>query len=156
MRAIGVLLLFFLAAPAWAEWVVITKTRNGTVFYIDPQTIQKDGDLRRVSTLMNLKEKNKDGKQSARALEEYACKTDQNRVLSYSDHSEPFALGETLMSQQTPSEWKSLAPGTVGQAILVFVCHLVEDKADPADNSPPVKAEGDDWWRYEGKAKGSY
>jgi hypothetical protein len=178
MRTLLAMLAVFFTAPAWAEWVVITKTANGTVFYIDPQSIQRDGDLRRISTLMNLQEKNQEGKQSARALEEYDCKAAQNRVLSHSDHSEPFAAGETLSSKDAPTPWKSLTPRTIGQAILLLVCNMSFEKGVPAENGrkaeqgvtadnavatepvppavavPPVKPAEDDWWRYEGRRSG--
>jgi hypothetical protein len=154
MRVILSILLLLFASPLWAEWVVISKIANGTVFYIDPLSIQKDGHLRRVATLMNLKEKNKEGKQSARALEEYACQAEQNRVLSYSDHTEPFAMGEILSSSDTPTQWKSLAPGTIGQAILLLVCKLAVEKDTPVINLPTQKPPVDDWWQYEGRAGG--
>lgn len=158
MRAVLPLFLCFLTAQAWAEWVVISKTAGGTIFYLDPQSLQKDGELRRISTLMNLKEKNKAGKQSARALEEYDCKAEQNRVLSFSDHSEPFAMGQTLVSDDSPTPWKNLAPGTLGQAILLLVCALNVEKPpvpmDKAVDTPVEKPGTDDWWRYEGKGRG--
>ena len=55
MRVVLVALLMLATIPAWAEWLKVEENDIGTVFYLDPATIRKDGDLRRVWGLQDLK-----------------------------------------------------------------------------------------------------
>ncbi len=107
--------------PAWAEWANIGETGEGT-FYLDPATIRKDGNLRRVSVGQDRKRRGTDGEMSVRGFYVFDCKDGRFRVLSASWHSEPMGGGKTLSSESDPGEWNSIAPGTANKAMLNFVC----------------------------------
>ncbi len=115
------ILLALVAAPAWAEWVAMGETAD-IVAYIDPATIKKDGNLRRIWQLHELKQRDKDGTMSKRALVEYDCKEERQKVLSLSSHSEPWVGGKVLGSGSITSEWQYIAPNTTAAAILKIVC----------------------------------
>lgn len=51
MRFPVIALLLIIATPACAEWVKMWDTGDG-VLYVDPETIRRDGDLRRASVLL--------------------------------------------------------------------------------------------------------
>lgn len=115
------LALLLVTGPAWAEWV---KIDSGDLrdFYIDPQTIRIDGNLRRVWIIQNLKERDKSGALSRRAREEYDCKQERYRVLSFSSQSESMAGGTALFELEEPLKWRDIPPGSIGEAMLKIVC----------------------------------
>jgi hypothetical protein len=114
-------LLALVAAPAWAEWVQVAVA-DVAVVYIDPATIRKDGNFRKVWELQNLKQRDKDGYLSRRTLWEYDCKEQRNRPISGSLHSETMAKGETIWSGDTPAAWGNISPNTVGKDIFFLIC----------------------------------
>ena len=89
MRLILYLFLALSAAPAWAAWVEVGGKIDEVIFYIDPATIRKDSNLRRVWAIEDLKQRHKDGEMSRRALYEYDCKEERVRILSGTEHSDP-------------------------------------------------------------------
>lgn len=121
MRIILCFLLALVAAPAWAEWVQVVAN-DRTIFYIDPASIRKDGNLRKVWGIADLKQRDKDGTMSRRSRSEYDCKEERRRTLALSTHSEPMAGGLTLMSFEQASEWSAIPPDTVAETILKRVC----------------------------------
>jgi hypothetical protein len=69
------------SAPAQAEWKRISKTDDG-VHYIDPTTVLKDGQFRKVSQVFDLNTGGLfDGGRSRRFLIEYDCKEERFRYL---------------------------------------------------------------------------
>ena len=121
MRVVLCFLIALVAAPAWAEWVQMSDS-DDLVAYIDPATIHKDGNLRRVWTVQDLKQKGKNGEMSRRALLEYDCKEERSRTLSYSLHSEPMSGGQLLLTNDYYSRWTAIVSGTDGAVPLKFVC----------------------------------
>ena len=118
-----VLIVFFMLAStlAWAEWVKVSEIDAG-VAYIDPATIGKDGNLRRVWAIQDLKQRHPNGELSRRLLHEYDCAERRRRSLSTSAHTERMATGEVLSSSIDPGNWHPVAPGTVDEAMLKIVC----------------------------------
>ena len=115
--------LWLLAAiPARAEWVKVIETYEGWD-YFDPTTIRRVGGLRRVWQMQDLKLREPSGELSRRLLGEYDCKEDRWRILSFTLHSGPLALGEILANRSSePSKWFDVAPGTVAETLLRLVC----------------------------------
>lgn len=109
-----------LNGSAWAEWVKISEHGNG-VFYIDPTTLRKDDNLRRIWRITDLK-KPFEGAQSFRSRVEYDCKNERSKMLYFSSHSAPMAGGETLGSNNREDEWEAVPPNTVSEDVLKFVC----------------------------------
>ncbi len=123
---------FFLAllvpgiAPAWAEWVEWVKpldvARDTAVRYFDPATIRKNGNLRRIWQLNDLKERSRNGLLSVRFLVEYDCKEERLRTLSVTSFSGPMATGEIIISNNDADQWQYAAPGTLGDYTIKFIC----------------------------------
>lgn len=110
------------ASTDLAKWVKIGMTENGSVFYIDPASIRKDGNLRKVWAITDLKQRGEDGKVSMRGREEYDCKKEQSRLHEFSTHSDRMAGGVTLWSRDGVSEWSAVPPGSISADILKIVC----------------------------------
>jgi hypothetical protein len=117
------LTLLLSTGSGWAEWQEIGRSVNA-VIYIDPETIRKNGNLRRVWTLVDSTGKSKDGSMSTRMREEYDCKDERKRVLSISTHSEAMASGNQLLSHTyaEPTQWQDIPPNTGTVEILKLVC----------------------------------
>lgn len=110
-----------LSAPAWADWVEVSKT-DAFVFYVDPSTIRKNGNFRKVWVIQDMKRRRKDGEMSTRSLPEYDCKDELSRTLWMSSHSEHMAGGKVLVNSKGSEEWRPIPPGSVNDDIFKFVC----------------------------------
>jgi hypothetical protein len=126
MRAVLILLLFFAAAPALADWVRIGQTEktvlyvmsDKTVFYIDPSTVTKDGNLRKVWEIHDLSDKGPLGERSILIQVEYDCAEKLMRPLHASAKSRPMAQGEILKVEAPAEDWITLRPGKDGDIFL--------------------------------------
>jgi hypothetical protein len=103
--------LALLATSAHADWVKMGETDEGSL-YIDPLTIQRDGNVRQVWELMDLKQRDEGGELSRRLKVQYNCALRQTQVLSISTHWEPTAAGGTLLSVARAGLWKEVPRGT--------------------------------------------
>lgn len=121
MRLLLCLMLAVIAAPASAEWVKLRET-DDAVFYIDPATIRKNGNFRRIWNLQDLKRRDPYGVMSRRMLYEYDCTNERSKVLSISSHYDRMGGGGTYASGSGPDEWDYIAPGTVLNTVLRIVC----------------------------------
>ena len=121
MRIVLTALLMLATAPAWAEWVKVDET-DEVLIYVDPATIRKDGNLRRIWEMQDLKARDSDGSLSRRALSEYDCKGKRLRLLSLSTHSGQMATGKIIITVSPSGKWDCAVPGTSGQTMLKFVC----------------------------------
>ncbi len=121
MRVILTLPLLLAAAPASAEWVKSGESKD-VVYYIDPATIRKEGNVRRFWAIQDMRATNPGGVMSIRALEEYDCAQARFRYLSVSAHSGPMAGGEMLLADNLADEWSYIPPGANSSAIKKIVC----------------------------------
>lgn len=115
------LALLLVTGSAWAEWVRVGES-DAIEQYIDPATIRKDGNLVRVWTIQNLKQRHKNGELSLRVRYEYDCKQERLKFLSGTEHSGPMASGTELRSDIGSGQWNDIPPGTVGESVLKIVC----------------------------------
>jgi hypothetical protein len=121
MRLVLCLSLALAAPPAWSGWEVTNEDIEYTD-YIDLTTIRRDGDLRRVWTLVDWKQRAVGGYLSQRALTEFDCKEERRRLLTLSNHFGSMAGGDVLRTWNEPTGWRSIAPGTIAETILKTVC----------------------------------
>jgi hypothetical protein len=110
-----------LTGAAWAEWEKIAEN-DFAEYYIDRATIRKDGNLRRVWRLQDLKQRDKDGVLSRRFRAEYDCKQERDRILSFITHSEPMADGTILKLASMNNEWSDIPPNSIAEDVLKIVC----------------------------------
>jgi hypothetical protein len=117
-------LLLLVTCSVCAEWVKVGSIVEplGATNYIDPVTIRKDGNLRKVWEMQDLKQRDKDGVMSRRARTEFDCKNERYRILSIDAHSAPMARGETLYLDNETGAWFEIPPQSASQIVLKIVC----------------------------------
>ena len=117
------LALMLVTGSAWAEWISVGSS-DTVATYIDPATIRKDGNLRKVWTIQDLKQRSPRGDMSRRARNEYDCKSERYRVLALSTHSEPMTSGNTLTNYdlENSAAWLQIPPGSPSEIVLKIVC----------------------------------
>ena len=121
-RTLLLISICFVTGSAWADWVRVTGNAELT-YYIDPATIRKDGNLRKVWSILDLKEPDKkSGELSSRTRQEYDCKEERYRFLSMTEHSGQMATGNTLKNINEPSEWWDVPPKSMNEIVLKAVC----------------------------------
>jgi hypothetical protein len=126
MRLIVALLMMALSAPAWAEWVKIAES-NLRALYYNPAAISQQGDLRRVWTLQDNKQRDQDGVLSRHYLSEFDCKAGRQRLLSVSTHAERMARGKTITLrryalEEPEGKWFNVAPNSFSAHLMKLVC----------------------------------
>ena len=126
-------------------WMRATEGADGTVFYIDRDSIKKEGSLIRVWELQDLKSKGPLDEKSRRVLVEYDTKNDRRRVLSFSFHGDQMGAGITLKADQTPGKWTMVAPNTtaavVFQVASALKAPLAKNSALPPPPPPPTPSQ---------------
>jgi hypothetical protein len=121
MAKIFFVALALLASSAWADWVRIGETDEGS-FHVDPATVLRDGSVRRVWELMDLKRRDEGGEMSRRTRVAYDCAQGRTKVLSISTYWEPMAAGQPLLSVAREGLWKEVPPDTAYAAAFKMVC----------------------------------
>jgi len=114
-------LLLLATGSAWAGWEGVSTSASSHL-YIDRATLRKDGNLRRMWSLQDLKQRDEGGVMSFRARYEYDCKNERNRILSMSTHSEPMAGGKTLFIGGEHVKWSEIPPGSAIGIALEIAC----------------------------------
>ena len=115
------LALLLVTGSAWAEWVMVAR-HDTFDKYIDPETIRKDGNLRRVWEIDDLKQRGKSGELSFRFRTEYDCKQERLRMLSLNARSGPMAGGESIHQSSSEDIWRDIPPRSIGEMVLKIVC----------------------------------
>ena len=128
-------------------WMKATEGADGTVFYIDRDSIKKEGALIRVWELQDLKAKGPLEEKSRRVLVEYDSKNERRRVLSFSFHGESMGAGVTLKSDQTPGKWTMVVPNTTAAVVFQVASALKRplgktSALPPPPPPPPTSSDG--------------
>ena len=121
MKKLFLVCLMMLTGSAWAEWVRYAESEEAT-FYFDPATIRKEGNMRRVWAIQDLRKPDKGGEMSVRVRNEYDCKNERSRTLGLSTHSEPMAGGTVLVTAGEASPWREVPPNTPSEIMFKIVC----------------------------------
>ena len=121
MRLLPILLLMF-CCSASAEWLLFSKADNGDKHYVDLSKMQTNKHLVSILSLVNFSQTGSDGLFSNRIHEEFDCLKERVRTLSLSGHSEHFAGGKKLHSQDKPGEWTHIPPETALSERFLIAC----------------------------------
>ena len=120
-RTVLLMLLALVAAPAAADWKRVGETPEA-VYWIDPKDVKKEGDIRSVPVLYDFKLVRKDGAASRLTLDQYDCKKQAYRSLSYILHSQPRARGKVVGTGNLSPKWDALERGMPQFAVFQAVC----------------------------------
>ena len=118
------LALLLVTGSAEAEWVQVGEGASHYK-YIDPETIRRDGNFRKVWEINDYKQRQKTGNLSNQMRSEYDCKQERYRFLSFSLHSGPMLGGTTLYwadYTRPPDDWREIPPGSLSDIVLKIVC----------------------------------
>lgn len=124
MRVIATVWLILAASTAQAEWVQLASTADGGRHYVDPSTIKKTSNGYRVWDLSNYPTPQHEinGAMSIRGLAEYDCADEKIRDLQSDSFSQNWGGGKPLATWKKQGEWDYVAPKTVNEAKLHYVC----------------------------------
>lgn len=115
-------LLMLIASPAWADWEYVNKDIDGNIFYLDFETLRKDGNLRRIWQMVELADGDKSKWVSTRQRNEYDCKNETRKILSFASFSQKNLKGERLFEHTTPTSASDIAPQSIDWGVLKLVC----------------------------------
>ena len=108
-----------------SDWVSLGLADHAT-YGIDRASIEKDGELRRVWTMLDYREpqKSSQGKtyRSSRALMEMECAKHQVRTRSMSLFSGHHLSGEALTSEGVFDQWQAVPPNSPVATMFKVVC----------------------------------
>lgn len=121
MRLALSVLLALLAVPASAEWVKYGETDFAT-FYLDPDTVRKEDNIRSVWEFQDLKNRDNSGALSHRFLWDIECKENMYRERARSAHSERQLEGTLLVLSYVMGPAIAIGGGTNIEAIRNRVC----------------------------------
>jgi hypothetical protein len=126
MRRLSCVALLFFFSSAQAEWVSIEKNDQLEMF-LDLETLKKEAGNRKVWTLINLSQKDRDGVSSLKGYVEYDCDSFRSRTLEETWWSEQFGQGADLTPPERNKKadrWTYVRPGTTGGAKLQIICGI--------------------------------
>ena len=110
------------AGTAWAmSWTRLVETQTMT-FYVNKNAIEKDGDIRRIWEMQDLKAANPEGVLSRRYLNEYDCKEKVHRIGQMVSFSGPKLTGKPLFEVAEWGYWRKIPPDGVFVVSYVMLC----------------------------------
>lgn len=115
-------LVMLIASPAWAGWVYLSTDVKGNVFYLDFETLRKDGNLRRIWQMTEPADGDKLKWVSIRYRNEYDCKNETRRMLTFTSFSQKNLNGERLFENTKPTDAEDIAPESIDWTTLKLVC----------------------------------
>lgn len=118
-------LLVLSSGPAYAEWVEIGHSREGTTIYVDSDTIRRKGDRVKMWELYDhatARVTTYGPVLSSRTQSEYDCAEERSRRLALALFSDHMLTGGLLSSISQETTWDPVAPGTLGQSLWKFAC----------------------------------
>lgn len=92
--------------------------------YVNRNSIERDGNVRRVWEMQDLKQPDPDGVLSRRYMNEYDCVHKMYRISQMTSYSGPKLSGKKLFEVSDPGYWRKIPPG--GLFVLGYVAHCVQ------------------------------
>ena len=123
-KVILMLLLTVVSNSAMAEWVDVGSNEYTTIF-VDPASIQRDGNMAKMWHLTDFKTAQKDmGDKylSTKDQNEYDCKEVKLRRRASSQHSENMGKGKVVYSDSYTTRWKPVPPDSGIEIMWKFAC----------------------------------
>ena len=108
-----------------ADWAAVGLFEQGT-FYIDRDSIAREGETRKVWTMLDYRQPRQKSSgptyRSTRTLMHIQCKTHQFKALSLSYHAGTRGSGDVISSEGVIQEWQPIPPDTVLAKMAWTVC----------------------------------
>jgi hypothetical protein len=123
MKKIVVIIITIFPIFSYANrWVEVTSSSDAR-YYVDTQSIQKSGNSVTFWEKSNKNKRDEFGDLSAKANSVINCRTRETKILylmTYDDFDNNGKL--TASISPTKAEWKPIAPETISEFIMKFVC----------------------------------
>jgi hypothetical protein len=108
-----------------ADWAAVGLFEQGT-FYIDRDSIAREGETRKVWTMLDYRQPqhNSHGKtyRSTRSLQHIQCKTQRVKTLSLAFYTGTRGSGDVLSSEGVIQEWQPIPHDSVVAKMAWTVC----------------------------------
>ena len=125
MKIFIAMLLAAFSTNVLAEWTAVGGNDSFTT-YADLATIRKSGNRVKMWDLMDYKVvKTTNGRRylSALAQQEYDCKEETSRTLTFNWYSKSMGAGEVVYSSgNAHDEFEPITPGTTGENLFKVAC----------------------------------
>jgi len=109
-------------AYANSNWVFVTTSQDGAVFFIDSNSMQKSGNSITFWKMINYVQRDKYGDLSAKIQSTINCKSRED-IMRYSLYYDDINnTGKLTSSGDVKDSWKPIAPDSVNWAQFQFVC----------------------------------
>lgn len=122
-RLLWALLLAVL--PAWAQWTQVGVDAKALT-YADPATIRKQDHVATMTILVDFKNAQRApyGPEylSQKMQQEFDCVARRTRVLEAASYAGQRAEEDIVAAQDTPGEWKPVAPQALSEALWNIAC----------------------------------
>jgi hypothetical protein len=112
MPHVKIALIFFLFSvqPVWAEFKLIAESDSRS-YFVDSDSITKDGNFRLVWTITNLSTPGKNGELSWKNRTEYDCYEERWRTRISNEHTEVMGQGAVVRTLSKKSDfWLQVRP----------------------------------------------
>ncbi len=119
------LFLLKIATTAHAEWVAVDSAAKqpGETHYFEPQTLQKNGQFRKIWILSSYDNKQKGGYHAVKSLYEFNCSDSQARSITLLLYPDKKASGAVIGAHHEEStEWFGFASDSIFQHISEIIC----------------------------------
>jgi len=127
MKKLLILLFSILISfNSYGEWIHTTNNASsGDIYYVDDQTISERGGYVYFWTLQDKVKPDDDGDLSGIAYYEGDCSMLRFKYLSLNFYSQPMGGGNST-KVDIDNDWRYQPPGSVGEALLDYVCDYVK------------------------------
>lgn len=112
--------------PCFAQaqaWTRLGET-DQLALYVNRNSIERDGYIRRVWELQDLKQADPDGVMSRRYRNEYDCQNKMYRISLVTSYAGPMLSGKKLFDINEEGYWRKIPPN--GLFVLGYVAHCVQ------------------------------
>ena len=124
-RRFAVLILLMLSASsAWADWQLLKETRE-YILYIDPETVQKNGNLVRAVSFQDFHKMQTLAEHAylaSKTLNEYDCAKKLFRQVEFSIFPENMGSGGALFTDNKVQDWVPLQAGGAADMLWKSAC----------------------------------
>lgn len=104
-------------------WTRLGETDQVALF-VNRHSIERDGYIRKVWEMQDLKQADQDGVMSRRYLNEYDCQNKMYRISQMTSFEGPKLTGKKLFEISDVGYWRKIPPN--GLFILGYVAHCVQ------------------------------
>lgn len=115
------------------RWRLVSQSPSMRL-YLDPSTLAREGDIRRVRELQDLDAADPDGVRSRVYLNEYDCRNQMHRLGQMQSFSGPMLGGERRFDVKEMGYWRKIPGGSAFAQVYRRVCP--ESAEIPATEAP--------------------